>query len=540
MNHHHSRVTPPDDGPLALDARHLSISFGGVRALSDVSVRVRRGEITCLSGENGSGKSTFVKIVSGVYAPDAGEVHVDGRHLATHHPRAAIAAGVQVIYQDLSLFEHLTVAENIAMNRMLHDGTRFVSPTVVRDVAAEQLRRVDVQLDLDAPLSAISVASKQVVAICRALAMDAKVLFMDEPTTALTTKEVDRLLRIVTQLRERGLAIVFISHKLDEVMRVADTITVFRDGRKVGDFAAADIDEGEIAFHMTGRRVRHERYVRGNTDDAPLLEVADLTRRGNYEDVSFAVRPGDILGVTGLLGSGRTELALSLFGLNPPDAGTIRVRGRDVKVTSPTRAQELGLALVPEQRQLQGLFMNYSIARNASAPQLGRVTSAGLLSPKKETALANDVIERMGVNNRDPRTIVGNLSGGNAQKVVIGRGIATAPSVYVLDSPTVGVDIGAKSEIYGRIHRMAAEGMGVILISDEPEEITANCNRVLVMRAGRIAARFEAEEVERDGFRTRLADLIAGPGTDGDALGADGDAPGADGDAPARGPEARA
>lgn len=500
------------DDQLALDARDLSISFGGVHALKSVSVQVKRSQIVCLIGENGSGKSTFVKIVSGVYQPDEGEVSIDGHAVSTHHPRAAIAAGVQVIYQDLSLFDHLTVAENISLNRMLHDGSRLVSRTRMREIAVEQLARVKVDLNPDAVLSTISVANKQVVAICRALSMNAKVLFMDEPTTALTTKEVDQLLRIVTELKAHGLAIVFISHKLDEVMRVADTITVFRDGLKVGDFPSSTIDEAQLAYHMTGRQIAYQRYHRVAADDTPLLSVENLTRAGNYEDVSFELRRGDILGLTGLLGSGRTELALSLFGLNPPDSGTVRVAGTATRVTSPTHAMKLGLALVPESRQAQGLFMNYSVARNASAAQLEKVVGrGGLLSRAREARLGADVIERMGVNNRDPATVVENLSGGNQQKVVIGRGMVTGPSVSILDSPTVGVDIGAKSEIYGQIHRMADGGMGVIFISDEPEEIVANCNRVLVMHAGRIVASFDGDDVARADFRERLAELVANP-----------------------------
>lgn len=500
------------DEVLLLDTKDLSIRFGGVKALRGVSLQVRRGEIACLVGENGCGKSTFTKIVSGVYTPNEGSVIIDGVPLTTHHPRAAIAAGVQVIYQDLSLFDHLSVAENIAINRFLHDGTKLIDRERMRSIAAEQLERVGIKLDLHAPISSISVASKQIVAICRALAMDAKILFMDEPTTALTTTEVHQLLRIVTQLRDNGLAIVFISHKLDEVMEVADSVTVLRDGLKVGTFPAAELTEDDLAFHMTGRRVTYERYVRTNTNDEPLLEAKNLTRDGNYRDVSLKVRSGDIVGLTGLLGSGRTELALSLYGLNRPDSGEVKIKGKVTEITSPTKAIDLGIALVPESRQEQGLFMNFSIARNVSSLQLDQITGLGkMLSRVKEGSLADDVIRRMGVNNRDAETIVANLSGGNAQKVVIGRGIESSPSVYILDSPTVGVDIGAKAEIYSQIHQMAREGMGVIIISDEPEEIVSNCNRVIVMHAGSVVAEFEADEVSHSDFKTTLAKIVANP-----------------------------
>jgi simple sugar transport system ATP-binding protein len=500
-----------------LDARGLAISFGGVQALRGVDVQLHPGEIVCLAGENGSGKSTFVKIVSGVYQPDAGEISIGGEPLGDHHPRTAIAAGVQVIYQDLSLFDHLTVAENISMNRMLNDGNLLMDKKAMRRIAAEQLARVGVDLPLGARVSTLSVANKQVVAICRALSMDARVLFMDEPTTALTTREVDQLLRIVLDLRNRGLAVVFISHKLDEVFQVADRITIFRDGSKVGDFLAADLDERSLAFHMTGREVTYTRYHRTATDDAPLLSVDRLSRAGNYSDISFDVRPGDILGITGLLGSGRTELALSLFGLNPPDSGEVRVRGTRADLRNPWDAIDHGIALVPENRLTQGLFTSYSVARNVSAPQLSKVLSGlHVIRPAKEKDLAAAVVGRMGVNNKDTETVVGNLSGGNQQKVVIGKWIASGPSIFVLDSPTVGVDIGSKSEIYRQVHRLAEEGMGVIVISDEPDEIIANCNRVLVMHDGELVARFVEDDLSDGDFKRRLAHLISDP----DAVGA--------------------
>jgi len=306
--------------------------------------------------------------------------------------------------------------------------------------------------------------------------------------------------------------VVFISHKLDEVFEVADRITIFRDGRKVGDFPAADLDERSLSFHMTGREVTYTRYHRTATDDAPLLSVERLSRAGNYQDISFDVRPGDILGVTGLLGSGRTELALSLFGLNPPDSGEVRVRGERVELRNPWDAIERGIALVPENRLTQGLFTSYSVARNVSAPQLSQVLSGlHLITPTKEKDLAAGVVGRMGVNNKDTDTVVGNLSGGNQQKVVIGKWIASDPSVFVLDSPTVGVDIGSKSEIYRQIHRLAEDGMGVIVISDEPDEIIANCNRVLVMHDGELVARFVEDDLRDDDFKKRLAHLISDP-----------------------------
>lgn len=499
-----------------LEVEKLSKSFGEERALDGIDLVINEGEIRCLAGENGSGKSTFVKIVSGVYVATSGRVTVSGQEIVENDPRAAIAAGVQVIYQDLSLFDHLTVAENIAINAMLHEGSHYVNRRQMREIAEKQLERVRVDLPLDARVGSLSVANKQIVAIARALSMDAKLLFMDEPTTALTTKEVKRLLAIVHELKEDGLAIVFISHKLDEVFDVADTITVFRDGKKVGDFAADELDSASLSYHMTGREVLHKPYQRAPREDdgtrAPLLEVKELTRKGNYEHVNFDVRPGDIIGLTGLLGAGRTELALSLYGLNQPDSGEIRMDGKRVKIENPWDALDHKIALVPEDRSVQGLFLEQSIASNSSAPKLDDlVTKFRLLDTKAERKLARHTVEHMAVNNKNIDALVGILSGGNQQKVVIGKWIATEPKVFILDSPTVGIDIGSKAEIYEHIQALAKSGIGVILISDEPEEIYVNCNRVIVMHEGDVIAKFNEDERNDPDFQDRLADVVANP-----------------------------
>ena len=495
-----------------LRAENISISFNGVTSLSGVDVTVNPGQIVCLAGENGSGKSTFVKIVSGVYSADGGEVYLNGELQDPLSPRSAIAAGVQVIYQDLALFDHLSVAENIAFSRQLHDGSRLVNRKRIREIASEQLTRVGVDLEIDRPLSQLSIANKQIVAICRALSMDARILFMDEPTTALTSKEVDRLLQIVLDLKDRGISVVFISHKLDEVFKIADSITIFRDGEKVGDFAVNELDEKKLSYYMTGREITYARYHRQHTGEVPVLEVKDLSRHGNYRNLSFNVLPGDIVGLTGLLGAGRTEFVLSLFGMNPPDRGEILLDDAPANIRGPWDALAKGIALVPEDRKTQGLFNTQTVAANVSSTSLNSVLNRiGNISSKSERALAQKTVDDMAVNNRDIDIIVGKLSGGNQQKVVIGKWIATAPRLLILDSPTVGIDIGSKKEIYGKIHALADSGIGIILVSDEPEEITANCNRVLVMHEGDVIDTFEEEDMRAADFKARLTRIIANP-----------------------------
>ena len=495
-----------------LVAKNLSISFGGVQALKGIDLEIQPGEILCLAGENGSGKSTFVKIVSGVYQPDGGELTIGGEKAHNYNPIKASDAGIQVIFQDLSLFNHLSVGENIAINQLMHRGSWRISRKRVREIAQPQLDKVGIDLDLDAPVSTLSMANKQLVAICRALAMDARLLFMDEPTTALTGREVKRVLEIVHGLKDQGLSIVFISHKLDEVFSIADSITVFRDGDKVGDFSAKELDEASLSKHMTGREVSYQRYHRSHEDNAPILEVKNLSRQGNYKDLSFDVRPGDIVGFTGLLGAGRTEFALSLFGLNKPDSGQIMVGGEEVKISAPWDAMSHGIALVPEDRLEQGLFGNQTVSANVSVAVPKLVSNLfGVLRGKSVRDVAHQVVHDMGVNNKNTDVKISILSGGNQQKVVIGKWMLWDPRILVLDSPTVGIDIGSKSEIYDRIHKLADKGIGVVFISDEVEEIVANCNRVFVMHEGQVLREFRESDMKATDFKDTLANLIANP-----------------------------
>ena len=492
-----------------VEAEHICKSYVGVQALDDVSITIKEGEIKCLAGENGCGKSTFVKIIAGVEPCTSGTIRINGKDCTKHSTKDAIDEGIQVIFQDLSLFDAMSVADNIAMNRLIKEGKPLTNKKEIERIAQNALELIGVSIPLDAQIQELSIANRQLIAICRALALDAKLLFMDEPTTALTKNEVDSLLNIVLGLKARGIAVVFISHKLDEVMRLADSITVIRDGHKIGDFPASEMDSRKLAYYMTGRDVEWQQFERRIKDDEKLLEVKDLTRKGNYENVNLSVRKGDILGLTGLLGAGRTELALSIFGLNKPDSGEIYMNGQKVTISSPEDAIDLGIGLVPEERGVQGLFLSKTVNENVAAAILKRLKGfMGNINAESSRSLAKKAIEQFRIKVYNEDTVIGTLSGGNQQKALIARWAASDPKLFILDTPTVGIDIGSKAEIYEYIQKFADEGVGVILISDEVEEIVSNCNRVVVMFDGHIIKEYTEEEMKDPDIRHKINALV--------------------------------
>ncbi len=492
-----------------VSAEHICKSYVGVQALDDVSINIKEGEIKCLAGENGCGKSTFVKIIAGVEECTSGTIYINGKECTKHSAKDAIDEGVQVIFQDLSLFDAMSVADNIAMNRLIKEGKPLTNKKEIKKIAKDALDLIGVDIPLDAKIQELSIANRQLIAICRALALDAKLLFMDEPTTALTKNEVDRLLEIVLGLKARNIAVVFISHKLDEVMRIADSITVIRDGHKIGDFAVSEIDSKKLAYYMTGRDVEYQQYERKNASEDSLLEVKNLTKGGNYEDVSFRMRPGDILGLTGLLGAGRTELALSLFGLNKPDSGDIYVNGQKTVINNPQDAIDAGIGLVPEERAVQGLFLQKSVDENVAAAILKRLKGfLGNIDSNKSRELSRKAIDQFRIKVTNEDTLIGTLSGGNQQKALIARWAASDPKIFILDTPTVGIDIGSKAEIYEYIQKFAAEGMGIIIISDEVEEIVSNCNRVIVMFGGKVVKEYSEDEMKQPDIKQQINKLV--------------------------------
>lgn len=471
-----------------LNLTNVSKRFGGVTALDRVDWDVLAGEVHCLVGENGCGKSTLIKLVAGVHDADPGSViEIGGERVESITPARAKALGVQVIYQDLSLFPNLTVAENIAIDDNLRGLARPVRKARMRKIAAEVLGRLGFDLPLHLPIARLAIAERQVVAICRGLAAQARLLFMDEPTASLTRAEVNSLLAIVARLKAQGIAIVFVSHKLDEVIEIAERVTVLRDGRKVGTFPAAEVSSKRLAERMTGLTIEQRLAARDLGAVEPLFEARGLTRMGEYRDVSFTLRRGEVLGLTGLLGAGRTELALSLFGMTRPDAGEIRLEGRALALGSNQDAIRAGIAYVSEDRLHLGLNMRQSVQDNLVLAVLKRLANRwGWIAPAKRRATAGQWVEKLKIKSPGLANPVHQLSGGNQQRVVLAKWLATEPKVLILDSPTVGVDIGNKQGIYEIVHALAARGVGILLISDEIPEVFYTCDRVLHLRAGRI------------------------------------------------------
>ncbi|WP_217178659.1 sugar ABC transporter ATP-binding protein [Streptomyces sp. AC495_CC817] len=502
-------ASPPHEASAApvLEVRGIRKTFGGVTALDDIALRLLPGRVHCLAGENGCGKSTLIKIISGVETPDAGEILLDGEPVHRMTPTQALRAGIQVIFQDFSLFPNLTVAENIVLPAAIAERSRLYSARRRRPDAERIVRDLGLDLELDADVETLSVADRQLTAICRALVQDARVIFMDEPTTALTHSEVERLFALVRRLQDRGVALVFVSHKLDEVLAVSQDITVLRSGRLVANGAASDFDVSSLTEAMTGHAIDDSRVVVDVDDEAaPLLDVRGLSLPGAFADVTFQLRPGEVLGLTGLLGSGRGEIADALFGILTPASGTVVLDGVTVRPGSIDAAIRAGLGYVPEDRLTQGLFLDKPIADNIIASSLGAHATARLfLSGARTAATIGELFRRLRIKAPHVQAPVRSLSGGNAQRVVLAKWLATSPKVLILNGPTVGVDVGSKAEILEILRDAARAGMGVIMISDDVPELVSICRRVLVVRRGEIV-----EELSGDGIDTaRIQEVMA-------------------------------
>ena len=468
-----------------LCVKNIKKSFGGVHALKGVDLTIKKGETHCLAGENGCGKSTIIKVISGFYKPDEGTIEIDGKEYTNMSTADAIAAGIQVIYQDFSIFPNLTVMENLAFNQVLAEKKKFVNKKEFRKIAEEAVKKINFDVDLDARVETLPVADKQLIAISRALLHNAKLIIMDEPTTALTKREVTRLFGIIEELKKEGITILFVSHKLDEVFEISDSITILRSGQNVYHCPASEMTEEKFTYYMTGRNIdtSEVKEVKDFSKAEKVLEVKDLSAKG-FEHVSFDLHAGEILGVAGQLGSGRTELSLALFGMLKPTGGSICISGKEVQLKNVAEAQKHGIALVPEDRLTEGLFLPQPIYKNIAVTSL------------KE--LSEHWVKEIGVATKDHTLPVQTLSGGNQQKVVLARWLATHPKILILNGPTVGVDIGAKYDIHKLLRELAKQGMAVLVVSDDVAEITALCDRALIMKAGSMTGEFTGEDLTDD------------------------------------------
>ncbi len=488
-------MTDANSNPI-LRAKGIHMSFGGVEVLKNVDFDVRPGEVHALVGENGAGKSTLTKIIGGIYHPKGGGIEVDGVTTVIPNPRAAIAQGIALIHQEPLLFPDLDIAENIFVGRPLMGGLpRHIQWSAMYREASRILTSLGVHEDPRTKVRGLSIATQQMVEMASALSQDARVLLMDEPTAALTPSEVADLFAIIRRLRDQGTAIVFISHRFEEIFAISDRITVLRDGEMVGVRRTNETTVDEIIRLMVGRSLN---LLYGRESDhaigVPMLEVEGLTRRKRFQDISFQVRAGEIVGLAGLVGAGRTDVAKALFGMQEIDGGTIRIAGQEISIHTPSDAMNHGMIYLPEDRQHQGLLMPMSVAVNVTLPVVGRLSRYGWLQEKAERAATMDYVQQLHIVLRDVKQPVRELSGGNQQKVVIAKWMLVKPQIMLLDEPTRGIDIGAKSEVHRLMNELAAQGIAILMISSELPEILAMSDRVLVMREGRLTGHFQRAE----------------------------------------------
>jgi len=468
------------------ELRHVSKAFPGVQAVADVSVSFARGEIHALVGENGSGKSTLVKMLAGVHRPDAGEILFQGHPLDITDPTAARLHGVAMIYQEFSLVSTLTVAENVFLGRLPRNATGLVDWRTIREQAVQVLDRLGIAVDPDAIVRSLSVAEQQLVEIAKAISSESNLLIMDEPTTALALAETRRLHELIRRLAERGRSILYISHRLNEIVGLADRVTVMKDGRLVGTRPAAEVSLTAIVRMMIGTDVKDHYPKEQHARPEPLLEVNDLRTASGVNGVSLTVHKGEVVGLGGMIGAGRTEIGRALFGADPATGGSMKLAGTPVKFKSPRDAVAAGVALIPENRKSEGLFFNFSGVPNVTVSRLAALLQGPLLSLHREQRLGREQFRELRIDPAAEWKSVRFLSGGNQQKIVIARWLFSRARLLILDEPTQGIDIGAKLEVYRLINALTARGLGVILISSDYPELLAMSDRVAIVREGRI------------------------------------------------------
>jgi len=482
-----------------LEMKGISKSFPGVKVLDNVELTLHAGEVLALMGENGAGKSTLMKILGGIYTKDSGMITVKGQVQDVMSTALAAKLGIAIIHQELNLIPHLSVMENMFLGReYTHGRTGFVNWRKMRQEAEHWLRQLDVSLEPETLVGELSVGQQQMVEIAKALSMQAEILVLDEPTAALTNREIEALFRVIASLKEKGVGMIYISHRMEEIFQICDRITVLRDGRYIGTKITAETNLDELVKMMVGREIT-DRFPKVQiAPGAERLRVEGLSVTGKLENISFAVKSGEILGIAGLMGAGRTELAKALFGAERMQSGRLYIDGQPVKISKPIEAIRAGLALVTEDRKEEGLILSQSIRENVALPNLADISAAGFIQYGKEAALTEQTIKRLVIKTPSGEQAAGALSGGNQQKVVIGKWLATKPKILILDEPTRGVDIGAKKEIYDIMNGLVADGVAIIMISSELPEVLGMSDRILVMHEGRITGEFTRKEATQE------------------------------------------
>ncbi len=501
-----SRSPAPTEVTPVLDVRGASKRFAGVVALDDVSLRLAPGETHALVGENGAGKSTLIKVINGVHPADAGEVRLDGEVVAPVSPRDAQELGISTIFQEINLVPLMTVAQNVFLGREPRARFGLIDRRGMERQARELLRGFGVDVDVTQPLRSLGVGIQQMVAIARAVSLRARVVIMDEPSSSLEPREVEVLFGVIRRLRDDGVAVIYVSHKLDELFVICQRVTVLRDGRLVHTGPLADLDRAQLVAHMLGRDVaeveRHgvTSFGEGREDrtEAPVLEASGLIREPVLHGVSLNVRPGEVVGLGGLLGAGRSETAKAIAGAEPLDAGEVKVDGRTVRRGSPIAAVKAGIALIPEDRKAEGIIPQLSVRENITLAALPRVSRGGLVSEKAQDELVETFMRRLRIKASSPDQKVFELSGGNQQKVLLARCLCMSPKVLILDEPTRGIDVGAKGEIQALVDELAEQGLAVVLISSELEEVVEGADQVIVLKEGAVVDVLRGEDVTED------------------------------------------
>ena len=490
----------------AVRFENITKRFPGVQALDDVSLEIARGSCHALCGENGAGKSTLGKILAGIYEPDGGRLFVDGREVAFTGPRDALAAGVGMVHQELAFCANLSIAENLCL-ASLPSERGFVERSELSKRANTMLAEIGAELDVSRPLGELTTAQQQIVQIASAVGSGARIVVFDEPTSSLSQVDAERLYELIDRLKQRGVTCIYVSHRMPEVFRLCDAVTVLRDGRHVGTRPSTELSETDLVQMMIGRAVsEYFPRPRRTAQSEELLRVDALSLPGKFEDVSFTLHAGEVVGLAGLVGAGRSDVAAALFGIEPAATGSIRVGGRVASVRTPREAIELGIGLVPEDRKRQGLVQSESGLRNTSLTILDRLSRFSWIDRARERGIARQYFDRLRVRAPSVDTVVAGLSGGNQQKIVLARWLAAQSKILILDEPTRGVDVGAKAEIHALIGELAEQGAAILLISSELPELLNLSDRILVLRAGRMAG----EVARADASQERLLRLMAG------------------------------